>query len=126
MTKNAQYILEIISHSDCHLTAEQIYHHLKESNKTVVPATVYNNLAHLYRQGLIRKISVAGYPDRYDKLRRHDHLVCKCCGKLSDIFLDDFTAQIQSQLGVPMLSYELQINYLCEECSEKENGDNES
>ena len=45
MTKNARSILDIINDSDSHLTAEQIYLKLKEKNKTVVLATVYNNLS---------------------------------------------------------------------------------
>ncbi len=122
MTKNAAYILDIINNSSNHLTAEQIFLSLKEKNKTVAQATVYNNLSHLYKEGLIRKISVEGYPDRYDKQLRHDHLVCRNCGKLADIMLEDLTEKLQSQLGVPMLSYDLKINYICEECLKKEKG----
>ena len=55
VTKNAKYILEIINDSVNHLTAEQIYLLLKEKNKKVVLATVYNNLSFLYKEGLIRK-----------------------------------------------------------------------
>lgn len=119
MTKNADQILEIVRTSTEHLSAEQIYLCLKEANKGVAMATVYNNLAYLYQEGLIRKISVEGYPDRYDNIRRHDHLVCRCCGRLSDIWLDDLTAQLQKQTDVPMLSYDLKISYLCEDCMKK-------
>lgn len=116
MTKNAEQILRIIETSDGHLSAEQIYLRLKEENQSVVLATVYNNLAFLYREGLIRKISVEGCPDRYDNIRRHDHLVCRNCGKLSDILLEDLTETLQRQTGIPILSYDLKINYLCEDC----------
>ena len=119
MTKNAAYILEIINHSDSHLTAEQIHQQLKEENKYVAQATVYNNLSSLYQQGMIRKISVEGHPDRYDKMRRHDHLVCRNCGKLSDILLEDLTEQIQKQVSIPMISYDLKVNYICDECRQK-------
>ncbi len=122
MTKNVAYILDIINDSDNHLTAEQIFLSLKERNRTVAQATVYNNLSYLYKEGLIRKISVEGYPDRYDKILRHDHLVCRKCGRLADILLEDLTEKLQSQLGIQMLSYDLKINYICEECLEKENG----
>ncbi len=124
MTKNAEYILEIINNSDKHLTAEQIYLLLKEKNKKAVIATVYNNLSFLYREGLIRKVPVEGYPDRYDKMKQHDHLVCRRCGKLTDITLEDLTEKLQEQIGVPMISYDLKINYICDDCLkiEKEKG----
>ena len=62
MTKNAEYILEIINNSKNHPTAEQIFLLLKEKNEKAVLATVYNNLSWLYGQGLIRKISAEGNP----------------------------------------------------------------
>ncbi len=120
MTKNAKYILDIINESKDHLTAEQVYMRLKEKNKKAVLATAYNNLSYLYHQGFIRKVSVSGYPDRYDKMKQHDHLVCIRCGKLSDLLLEDLTERLQKQIGVPMLSYDLEINYICDECLEKE------
>ena len=116
MTKNARMILEIISNSEEHLTAEQIYLRLKEKNEKAVLATVYNNLSFLHGHGLIRKVSVEGYPDRYDRTVRHDHLVCRQCGKLSDVTLEDLTETLQKQIGVPMISYDLKISYLCPEC----------
>ena len=106
-----------------YLTAEQIYLRLKKKNKTVVQATVYNNLSALYQKGLIRKISVEGYPDRYDRTLRHEHLVCRKCGKLSDIVLEDLTAVLQKQVDIPMLSYDLKINYICDECLKQEIND---
>ncbi|MDD6070813.1 MAG: transcriptional repressor [Clostridiales bacterium] len=121
MTKNAEYILEIINTADEHLTAEQIYLRLKEKNAKAVLATVYNNLSSLYEQGMIRKVSVEGFPDRYDKVKRHDHLVCRKCGKLSDIMLENLTKRLQKEVPVPILSYDLKINYICKECLEKEN-----
>ena len=123
MTKNSEYILEIINNSNTHLTAEQIFLRLKKKNKTVVKATVYNNLSSLYQKGLIRKISVEGYPDRYDRTVRHEHLVCRKCGKLSDIVLEDLTDLLQKQVNISMHSYDLKINYICDECLRQENED---
>ena len=121
MTKNGKYILEIINDSEDHLTAEQIFLRLKEKNEKAVLATVYNNLASLYEQGRIRKVSVEGQPDRYDRIKRHDHLVCRKCGKLSDITLEDLSEKLQAQIDVPILSYDLKIIYICPECLKKEN-----
>ena len=120
MTKNARLILNMINASRDHLTAEQIYLRLKEINAGVVLATVYNNLSVLYRQGQIRKVSTEGRPDRYDKIARHDHLVCRNCGRLSDITLPDLTERLCRETGIQILSYDLKMNYVCPSCLEKE------
>ena len=60
-----------------------------------------------------------GMPDRYDRIQRHDHLVCKKCGKLLDIDLGDLTMQLEKKAGIPILSYDLKLLYLCEECRKK-------
>ena len=121
MTKNAEYILEIINNSKNHPTAEQIFLLLKEKNEKAVLATVYNNLSWLYGHGLIRKISAEGNPDRYDRTERHDHLICRCCGRITDVMLGDLTAELQAQLGVRMLSYDLRMNCICPDCQKKSN-----
>ncbi len=116
MRANAKLILDIINTSGDHLTAEQIYLKLKEKSSTAVLATIYNNLNALLRQGLVRKVSVEGYPDRYDKIIRHDHLICKRCGRLSDITLGDLTAQLQAQIDTEIFSYDLKVRYICPDC----------
>jgi hypothetical protein len=98
------------------MTAEEIFDALRQTYPTVVLATVYNNLNRLWQDDLIRKVSVEGMPDRYDRIQRHDHLVCRRCGKLSDIDLGDLTAELEKKAGISILSYDLKLNYLCEEC----------
>lgn len=123
MTRNGQLILNLINHSQEHLTTEQIYLRLKQTAPKVVLSTVYNNLNALAAQGLIRKVSVPGCPDRYDRTARHDHLLCKGCGKLSDATLEDLTHSLAAQLGGPILSYDLQISYLCPACKKRMTGE---
>lgn len=112
----AEKILEIIWSAETHMTAEQVFLALKQRCPAVVLATVYNNLNSLYQQGKIRKISVEGHPDRYDKNTRHDHLVCRHCGGLLDIHLSDLTADLEQQTGFPIEGYDLKIQYLCPRC----------
>lgn len=109
-------ILEIISSSHAHMTAEQVFFTLKQEYPGVVLATVYNNLNSLCQQGKIRKISVEGCSDRYDRNTRHDHLVCRRCGSLADIHLEDITAQLEQQTGFAIDGYDLKIQYLCPRC----------
>lgn len=120
VAKYAKKILEIISSSRSHLTAEQVFEALRQSCPKVALATVYNNLNRLWEEDLIRKISVEGMPDRYDRIQRHDHLVCKCCGRLADVDLGDLTQQLESKIGMPILSYDLKLLYLCDSCREQQ------
>ncbi len=119
VTKYAKEILEIVESSYSHMTAEQVFKQLRNTYPTVVLATVYNNLNRLWEENRIRKVSVEGMPDRYDRIQRHDHLVCKKCGKLLDIDLGDLTMQLEKKVGIPILSYDLKLLYLCEECRKK-------
>lgn len=119
MTKYGKKILQIVSSSHSHMTAEEIFCVLRRTYPSVVLATVYNNLNRLWEDGLIRKVSVEGMPDRYDRIRRHDHLVCKSCGRLLNIDLGDLTAQLEQKAGISILSYDLKLTYLCEDCRKK-------
>ena len=116
MTKNGKLIYDIVLNSNAHLTAEEIYLKLKLVTPKIVLSTVYNNLNTLCEQGIIRKVSIEGCPDRYDKNTKHDHLVCKQCGALSDKTFADLTETLSSQLGEPILSYDLKVNYICPDC----------
>ena len=116
MTKYAKKLLEIVESSNDHLTAEQIFMQLRETYPSVVLATVYNNLNRLWEENRIRKVSLEGMADRYDRIRRHDHLVCKKCGRLLDVDLGDLTAQLERTLGRSILSYDLKLIDLCEQC----------
>ena len=120
MSKYEKKILELVESSYSHMTAEQVFYTLRQTYPTVVLATVYNNLNRLLAAGHIRKISVEGMPDRYDRIQRHDHLVCKGCGKLADVDLGDMTCQLEVKAGLSILSYDLKLVYLCEECQKKE------
>lgn len=119
MARYADKILQIVLHSREHLTAEQIFLQMKEEYPRVVLATIYNNLNALTAEGKIRRVSIEGSPDRYDRMERHDHLVCQKCGALSDVTLQDLTKTLEQQVGQEILSYDLKINYICPECRNK-------
>ena len=119
MGKYATMILEMINSSNEHLTAEQIYLRLKEQNEKIVLATVYNNLNALVQQQRIRRLPVEGGPDHYDRIIRHEHLICPQCGRITDVYLDDMSQYLTDYVHKQVLSYELKISCLCEECQKK-------
>ena len=119
MTKYEKEVFAIVNTSCEHLTVEQIFQRLKERHPKVVLATVYNNLNKLLEEELIRKVSIEGMPDRYDRMEKHDHLVCRYCGKLADVTFKDLTASLREQMGDGFLYYDLKVYYLCPECRKK-------
>ena len=121
MTKHGKMILDVVLHSHDHLNAEQIYLKIRSAGGSISLATVYNNLKTLVDQGALRKIVVDGCPDRYDQPADHQHMICARCGRLSDLPLEDLTELLEKQLGSPILSSDLRVNYLCEDCRRKLN-----
>ena len=71
----------------------------------------------LLKENLIRKICLPNHIDCYDKiLPEHDHLVCAECGRISDIVVKGVKEDIVRQLNSELLSYSLNINYICDKC----------
>ena len=100
MTTNAAKILDIVSLSTEHLTAEGLYGKLKESGEKMSLATVY----------------------RYDKTIRHDHLICEKCGAISDAMLEDYREEFSKKSGVEVTFYDLKLFWLCDKCRAKSGG----
>ena len=123
MSKYTDAILQIVSAPGEHMTAEQIFFRLKETYPTVALATVYNNLNALLSSGRIRRISIENFPDRYDGVIPHDHLVCRRCGRLGDYssarlssLVAELAAELESSRGISVDGYDLKLFYLCEDC----------
>lgn len=121
MRKYANEIMNIVNESCEHLTAEKIFFEMKKKFPQIVLASVYNNLNMLTRQGLIKKVSLDGQPDRYDKIKKHDHLVCRTCGRLADFQFGDLTENLVGQLHSAIFDYDLKVFYECPECKNKSN-----
>lgn len=116
MTKYGKLIAQIVLDSHDHPTAEQIYLRIKQGGTQISLATVYNNLKSLVDEGVLRKITLDGSPDRFDKATFHQHLICDRCGKLSDVDVRDLTGILKEDTGLDILCYDIQIRYLCPEC----------
>lgn len=116
MTAYGEKILDIINNSTTHPTADNIFYQMRQNGEKVSLATVYNNLAKLANDGKIKKISFDGKVERFDKTIRHDHKVCTRCGKVEDVSFIDITKELKERIGDDVCSYELKIDYICNEC----------
>lgn len=121
MKKYAAEILNIVNASCEHLTAEKIFFEMKKKFPGIVLASIYNNLNMLAQRGAIKRVSFNGQPDRFDKIKKHDHLVCRTCGKIADFEFGDLTENLVGQLHSAILEYDLKVFYECPECKNKSN-----
>lgn len=116
MTKYGKLIADVVLSSSDHPTAEEIYLRVREQGVQLSLATVYNNLKSLTEEGVLRRLTIDGSPDRFDRATPHQHLICYRCGALADVELRDLTDVIQQDTGLEISSYDIRIRYLCDKC----------
>jgi Fur family peroxide stress response transcriptional regulator len=102
-----------------HPSARQIYAHLSPRLASLSLATVYNTLAALVEQGLIREIDFEAADNRYDtNLAPHLNLVCVRCGTITDVDheLPMPPETIRSDLGFEVVESRLEYRGFCAAC----------
>ncbi|MBF0192246.1 MAG: transcriptional repressor [Magnetococcales bacterium] len=71
--------------TDAHPDAETVFLGVRERIPTISRNTVYQTLQFLVDQGYIAPFGIHQASHRYDRnTMPHHHLVCVCCGKVSD------------------------------------------
>ncbi|MBO4235551.1 MAG: transcriptional repressor [Firmicutes bacterium] len=89
-SRQRNIISEIVKSSYEHPTAEEIYALAVKELPTIGIATVYRNLNQLEEMGELRRIPITEGSDRFDgHMEEHYHMVCKTCGRLTDLRTDD-------------------------------------
>ena len=70
-----------------HITAEAVAQMVRSQIGTISLQSVYDALAVLVAEGLIRRIQPAGSPARFEDRvgDNHHHLICRICGRVVDI-----------------------------------------
>jgi Fur family ferric uptake transcriptional regulator len=70
-----------------HITADAVAEAVRTGIGAISRQSVYDALAVLVAQGLIRRIQPAGSPARYEARvgDNHHHAICRDCGRTSDI-----------------------------------------
>jgi len=117
MTKNQEIIFKTIKSYGGHLTADEIYMHCRDEASRMSIATVYRNLGILVDKKMIAKISISGQPEHYDhNTTKHEHIICECCGKMTDANVEDLKSYLEDKTGVKLDSYDLCMRYICQDC----------
>ena len=89
-TEPRRIILDILSRTSKHLTAEDIYFLVRGMNPSIGFATVYRTLDLLTRMGIVQKFDFGEGKSRYELIQKrnkeahHYHLLCTRCKKIFD------------------------------------------
>ncbi|MBE6669277.1 MAG: transcriptional repressor [Ruminococcaceae bacterium] len=117
-----EILLDIIAHSEEHLTADRIYFIAKQSYPTISVATIYRNLTAMTEKGMIGHVSIPSGSARFDKrATSHPHGHCPLCGEVYDIPSESIDGAIEKTLGNQINSYQLTVSFPCEKCRMAEN-----
>ena len=106
-----------------HPNAEMIYKSLEPTNPTMSLATVYKTLDFFKQLGLVQELNVGEPSSRYDAVVQcHPHTVCKVCGKVEDLHMEELT-DVAKKLA-PRLDFEVETEQLilygtCGACRKK-------
>lgn len=120
-SRKRQALLDAISQSHEHPTAEMLYQALKPMIPELSLGTVYRNLGVLAEEGLIISVGHINGQERYDAITHsHPHFVCKNCGAVIDLDIPDNVSamydEIDKEFRCAPEGYSLTINGLCPEC----------
>ncbi len=117
-------VLEYLTQSSGHPTAEQISADLNRRFPRASRATVYNTLHALRDAGLVHEVYIDDAVARYDaNIDPHHHFVCRACGKLEDISADALGAQTMPRAPAPgyrVEAFEVVLRGVCAVCARHE------
>jgi len=103
-----------------HASIEEIYENIRDLFPSISLATIYKNINALKEEGIISEICLHQKPKYEIEKSSHAHFICKNCGKVEDIPLNEIlNSDIEKKY--PDSKKELYIYGLCKKCREKMN-----
>lgn len=118
-TRQRDAILEYVSRSEDHPTAAQVYTEVRKVLPRIGFATVYRNLRVLSEDGQLQELRL-GDVTQYDRrTERHDHVICRTCGRLTDVTLPHAEEAIEAaatQTGYQIERHHTELVGLCPSC----------
>jgi Fe2+ or Zn2+ uptake regulation protein len=121
LTKHRETVLTVVQSSKDHPTARQVFDRSLKRDPRLSMATVYNSLNFLTTGGYIRRMEAGEDGTRYDGiLARHDHLICRQCGRVEDVDVlstaPGQAARLASLSHFQIEEVSLRVTGLCADC----------
>ena len=89
-SRQRQAIMDFLCTRKDHPTADTVYQNVRKSLPSISLGTVYRNLNLLAEHGTIRRVRGVNGSEHFDAdITEHQHFICRCCGSVADIMLQD-------------------------------------
>lgn len=121
-------VYRIVSQSNIHPTADQVFHQVKSEFPNISYDTVNRTLLTFAEIGLVEMVKTQGGPRRFDPVMdEHHHFHCIKCGRIIDFYNEDYDnlkipKKLQKEFTV--LNKKVVLSGLCKECKNKKYGTN--
>ncbi|MFC1703531.1 Fur family transcriptional regulator [Candidatus Omnitrophota bacterium] len=121
-TKQRVKILEKFLEAKKHLSAEELYRMIRQSDPFIGYTTVYRTLKLICEAGLAQEVDFGDGFTRFERSlgqEHHDHLICLQCGSFVEV-LDPELERLQTKLAkrhkfIPT-KHKMQIFGYCKKC----------
>lgn len=124
LTAQRELILTIfLENREDHLSAEEVYMHVKEKDPQLGLATVYRTLDLFEELGLLQKVDFDDTRRRYElgqKEGHHHHLICLNCNgitEFNDDLLEEFEDTIEKEHHFKVVDHHIRFYGYCSSCS---------
>ena len=120
-SRQRELVLRQVQSRCDHPTAEEIYTAVRGNCPGLSLGTVYRNLNGLVEAGRVRRVTIPGQADRFDRtLEEHDHMYCTCCGRVEDVRLDKtpLDKMLADRPELAVTGYTLTLYGVCSACRE--------
>jgi Fur family peroxide stress response transcriptional regulator len=129
LTPQRMTMLRILSKSEGHPSAEQIFEQIRADYPTTSLATIYKTLSLLKNVGEVFEVTFASMGSHYDgnKPYPHPHLICTQCGQILDTKFEavaGISQEIAQQTGYKITHQQLNFFGLCPTCQKEGNRQN--
>ncbi|MBD3378960.1 MAG: transcriptional repressor [Candidatus Omnitrophica bacterium] len=128
-------VMEVLSSTDEHLSAEEVYHRVHDQYPAVGLTTIYRTLELLFGLGLVSRLDFGDGRARYELSAgspkgHHHHLICTKCRKVIDYtefikdeleFLERAEKGLAEKYDFEIRDHVIQFRGLCKDCKDRNN-----
>ncbi len=123
-TKQKRLIYDTLVKLGSHVSAGEIYAEIIKSHPDFSRATVFRVLSDMAEDGMIQRLNMTAAECKFDTTTfKHNHIVCRRCGKVSDVILSPSASPKDSLTyasGYKVEDAYVEFSGLCPDCMDKE------